>query len=105
MKVGIIRYPGSNCDQDMLNYFENAFYIWHKEDVLTRAIDLLVIPGGFAFGDRYYKNATSEYVISPGQMALESPVTSIIKNAYGEFPQVFEIFPIYWSFFAGGRRQ
>ena len=82
MKVGIIRYPGSNCDQDMLNYFENAFYIWHKEDVLTRAIDLLVIPGGFAFGDRYYKNATSEYVISPGQMALESPVTSIIKNAY-----------------------
>ena len=82
MKVGIIRYPGSNCDQDMLNYFENAFYIWHKEDVLTHAIDLLVIPGGFAFGDRYYKNATSEYVISPGQMALESPVTSIIKNAY-----------------------
>ena len=82
MKVGIIRYPGSNCDQDMLNYFENAFYIWHKEDVLTHAIDLLVIPGGFAFGDRYYKNATSEYVISPGQMALESPVTSIIKKAY-----------------------
>lgn len=82
MKVGIIRYPGSNCDQDMLNYFENAFYIWHKEDVLTCAIDLLVIPGGFAFGDRYYKNATSEYVISPGQMALESPVTSIIKKAY-----------------------
>jgi phosphoribosylformylglycinamidine synthase II/phosphoribosylformylglycinamidine synthase I len=82
MKVGIIRYPGSNCDQDMLNYFENAFYIWHKEDVLTHAIDLLVIPGGFAFGDRYYKNATSEYVISPGQMALESPVTSIIKKVY-----------------------
>ena len=82
MKVGIVRYPGSNCDQDMLNYFENAFYIWHKEDVLTCEVDLLVIPGGFAFGDRYYKNATSEYVISPGQMALESPVTSIIKKAY-----------------------
>lgn len=82
MKVGIVRYPGSNCDQDMLNYFENAFYIWHKENVLTCAIDLLVIPGGFAFGDRYYKNATSEYVISPGQMAIESPVTSIIKEAY-----------------------
>ena len=41
-----------------------------------------MIPGGFAFGDRYYKNATSEYVISPGQMAIESPVTSIIKEAY-----------------------
>ena len=82
MKVGIVRYPGSNCDQDMLNYFEDAFYIWHKEELLTCEIDLLVIPGGFAFGDRYYKNATSEYVISPGQMALESPVTSIIKKAH-----------------------
>lgn len=80
MKVGIIRYPGSNCDQDMLQYFDDAFYIWHKEDNLIHTIDLLVIPGGFAFGDRYYENATSDYIISPGQMALESPVTKLIME-------------------------
>ena len=29
-RVGIVRYPGSNCDIDTLNYFENSFYKWHK---------------------------------------------------------------------------
>ena len=81
MKVGIIRYPGSNCDNDMLRYFDDTVYIWHKEIELPHDIDLLVIPGGFAFGDRYYKNATSNYVISPGTMALESPVTKAIGEA------------------------
>ena len=54
MRVGIIRYPGSNCDNDTLNYFKNSFYIWHNEINLPK-IDLLIIPGGFAFGYRYYK--------------------------------------------------
>ena len=81
MKVGIIRYPGSNCDEDTLNYFDDAFYIWHKNIEMVDDIELLIIPGGFAFGDRYYKNATSDYVISPGQMAIECPVTSVILKA------------------------
>ena len=81
LKVGIIRYPGSNCDQDILKYFNDSRYIWHKEDKYFEEIDLIIIPGGFAFGDRYYKNATDEYVISPGQMAIESPVTKLIMEA------------------------
>lgn len=81
MKVGIIRYPGSNCDTDTLKYFKNSFYIWHKETKLPD-INLLVIPGGFAFGDRYYKKATEKYEINPGQMAIESPVTKLIFEAY-----------------------
>ena len=85
MKVGIIRYPGSNCDFDALKYFDGSFFIWHKEtsfDVLDR-LDLLVIPGGFAFGDRTYDKATSEYMISPGTMAVDSPVSAVIKEAAG----------------------
>ena len=80
MKIGIIRYPGSNCDYDALKYFKNSIFIWHTETVLPN-IDVLIIPGGFAFGDRYYEKATSEYIISPGQMAIESPVTKIILEA------------------------
>jgi len=83
MKIGIIRYPGSNCDFDTLNYFEDSFFIWHKEtncNILTD-LDLLVIPGGFAFGDRIYNKATENYTISPGTMAIKSPVTVIIKEA------------------------
>ena len=83
MILGIIRYPGSNCDNDILNYFENGFYIWHTETnfKILDKINLLVIPGGFAFGDRYYKKATDKYEINPAQMAIESPVTSIILEA------------------------
>lgn len=79
-KVGVIRYPGSNCDLDTLNYFENSFFIWHKETELPE-IDLLVIPGGFAFGDRDYESATGKYTISPGTMAIRSPVTKLIYKA------------------------
>jgi len=42
---------------------------------------LLVIPGGFAFGDRLYDKATGKYTISPGTMAVGSPVTKIIEEA------------------------
>lgn len=81
MKVGIIRYPGSNCDYDALRYFENSFFIWHKETVLPE-LDLLVIPGGFAFGDRVYQKATGKYRIEPAVKAVESPVTNVIDEAY-----------------------
>jgi phosphoribosylformylglycinamidine synthase II len=80
MKVGIIQFPGSNCCKDTSEYFENSVYIWHKETTLPN-IDFLVIPGGFAFGDRYYNKATDEYTIEPGKMALNSPVTKIIYDA------------------------
>lgn len=82
MKVGIIRYPGSNCDYDAQRYF-GGFFIWHTEtsfNVLNK-LDLLVIPGGFAYGDRYYIKATGEYTISPGTMAINSAVTVVIKEA------------------------
>ena len=82
MKVGIIRYPGSNCDYDTQRYF-GGFFIWHTEtsfNVLNN-LDLLVIPGGFAYGDRYYNKATEEYTISPGTMAINSPVTAVIREA------------------------
>ena len=65
-----------------MRYFDNSFYIWHKENTLSfDEIDLLVIPGGFAFGDRVYDNATGNYIISPGTMALNSPVSKVIEQA------------------------
>jgi phosphoribosylformylglycinamidine synthase len=81
MHVGIVRYPGSNCDNDMRRYFKNSFYIWHKEEELLESIELLVIPGGFVFGDRSYEKENRKYDIEPGKMAIESPVTKIILEA------------------------
>ncbi len=88
INVAIIRYPGSNCDLETFNYFNfnnqnKCFYIWHKETdfSLLDNIDLVVLPGGFTFGDRIYNKATENYIISPGTMALSSPVSVIIKEA------------------------
>ena len=88
INVGIIRYPGSNCDLETFRYFnfnnENkCFFIWHKETdfSLLNDLDLLVLPGGFAFGDRIYNKATENYIISPGTMALQSPVSVLIHEA------------------------
>lgn len=87
-KVGIVKYPGSNCIEDAIKYFEShhndVVTIWHREHDFTpyKYLDLLVIPGGFAFGDRYYVKATQSYSIAPGQMAKESPVTKIIMKCH-----------------------
>ena len=87
INIGIIRYPGSNCDIETMRYFKfnntNCFYIWHKEDDINilHNVHLLILPGGFAFGDRIYNKATDNYEISPGTMALNSPVAKIIHAA------------------------
>ena len=93
MRIGIIKYPGSNCDEDTFRYFStdengeknDVFFIWHKETIMPSAMDLLVIPGGFAFGDRYYtQGATGEYFLDPGKMAIKSPITKVIMQAHRE---------------------
>jgi phosphoribosylformylglycinamidine synthase II len=88
-KIGIIRYPGSNCDRETFDYFntifskKSCFYIWHTCDdiAVLENVKLLVLPGGFAFGDRIYDKATEQYKISPGTMAINSPVSKIICEA------------------------
>ena len=84
LKVGIIRFPCSNCDFDALKFFKKyghkAFFIWYKETKLPK-IDFLVLPGGFAFGDRVYKKATGKYEIDPGVQALKTPVMKLVRQA------------------------
>ena len=81
MRVGIIRFPGSNCDFDTFGFFKkfghSPEFIWHKE-TKAKNWDLLVLPGGFAFGDRVYVKATHNYTIDPGELALRSPVMKIV---------------------------
>lgn len=84
LSVGIVRFPCSNCDFDALRFFtkyeHHAEFIWYKESPKPKW-DLLVIPGGFAFGDRVYEKATHTYEIDPGKQALTSPVMQTIYKA------------------------
>lgn len=74
MKVGVVVFPGSNCDRDMFHVLKDVFkldvsYFWH-EDKLPNDLDAVVLPGGFSYGDR----------LRAGVIAAHSPVISDIKK-------------------------
>lgn len=54
MRFGVIRFPGTNCEQDALYALRimgfQAEYIWHRESSLD-GFDAIVLPGGFSYGD------------------------------------------------------
>ncbi len=55
MTVGIVTFPGSNCDHDVYHVVKRACgaparYVWHK-DRLPDGLDAVVLPGGFSYGD------------------------------------------------------
>src|ERR1043166_6708304 len=55
MKAAVIRFPVSNCDQDCFTALNNVCgietqYVWHKETSVEQ-FDLIVLPGGFSYGD------------------------------------------------------
>ena len=54
MKAAIVRFPGSNCDQDCHGALHDlgvqAEYVWHKEESVA-GYDFIVLPGGFSYGD------------------------------------------------------
>jgi phosphoribosylformylglycinamidine synthase I len=55
MNLGIVTFPGSNCDHDMYHVARHvlgaeAHYVWHK-DRLPAGLDAVVLPGGFSYGD------------------------------------------------------
>jgi phosphoribosylformylglycinamidine synthase I len=78
MKFAVIRFPGSNCDQDCihaLHTFEgcSADYVWHKDSSLA-GFDAVVVPGGFSYGD----------YLRCGAIARFSPIMGAIKKFAAE---------------------
>lgn len=58
MKFGVVVFPGSNCDRDMMNALKNDLHqeviaLWHKDKDLSmfNKQDCIVLPGGFSYGD------------------------------------------------------
>ena len=84
MKIGIVKFFGTNCDLDTYNFFkdENEVIFIDQNQKEYIELDLLVLPGGFAFSDREYEGKmTEEYTINPGKQTLKYPVIDFIKEA------------------------
>lgn len=74
MKVGIVVFPGSNCDRDIFHVLTDVFdleaeYFWHEKHLPSK-IDAIILPGGFSYGDR----------LRAGVIAAHSPIISDVKN-------------------------
>jgi len=77
MRIGIVVFPGSNCDEDAHYAAHGVFgfdadYIWHKDTDLKGA-DVVILPGGFAHGD----------YLRTGAMARFSPIMSEVRRFAG----------------------
>lgn len=73
MNIAVVRFPGSNCDDDALHVLNrvmgvNARFAWHKETSLGDS-EAVIIPGGFSYGD----------YLRAGAMAAHSPVMAAVK--------------------------
>lgn len=74
MKCGVVVFPGSNCDHDAYHVLKHVLdqdttFLWHQDDSL-KGCDLVVLPGGFSYGD----------YLRAGAMAALSPVMSAVKR-------------------------
>ena len=76
MKAAVVVFPGSNCDRDCKVAIERSTgsqveMVWHAETELPSGLDLIVLPGGFSYGD----------YLRCGAMAAQSPVMAEVKKA------------------------
>ena len=84
MKAAVIVFPGSNCDRDCATAIDRSTgakveMVWHGEAALPAGLDLVVLPGGFSYGD----------YLRCGAMAAQSPVMkAVVKAANDGLPVV-----------------
>jgi phosphoribosylformylglycinamidine synthase len=73
-KIGLVQFPGSNCDQDVIDALRRHFgiqtqLVWHTETTLP-PLDAVILPGGFSFGD----------YLRSGTLAAHSPVMESVRS-------------------------
>ncbi len=76
MRSAVVVFPGSNCDRDCAVAIERSTgerpqMVWHGESALPDKLDLIVLPGGFSYGD----------YLRCGAMAALSPVMAAVTQA------------------------
>ena len=76
MSAAVIVFPGSNCDRDCKVAVERSTgeqvqMVWHAETELPSGLDLIVLPGGFSYGD----------YLRCGAMAAQAPIMQAVRKA------------------------
>ncbi len=66
LRVGVIVFPGSNCDRDVWHVLSDIYeiktdYLWHADPLNRDKYDALILPGGFSFGDYLRAGALAKF--------------------------------------------
>ena len=73
-KIGVIRFPGTNCDRDVLEMVQakdyQAQYLWHLDRFNIGDYEALIVPGGFSYGD----------YLRSGALSARSPVMNSVRE-------------------------
>ncbi len=75
MRAGVIVFPGSNCDRDAFHALKDVLgyevdYLWHADRQDLRNYGLIVVPGGFSYGD----------YLRPGAIARFAPIMDAVRD-------------------------
>ncbi len=75
MRIAVITFPGSNCDEDAVHVMRHllgadTMVVWHKDTALPAGTSAVILPGGFSYGD----------ALRSGAIARFSPVMGAIKT-------------------------
>ncbi len=77
MKVGVVRFPGTNCDRDVWQMVKerghSPFWCWHQDRFAKDDLDAVIVPGGFSYGD----------YLRCGALAAKSPVMASVREFAG----------------------
>jgi len=76
VRASVVVFPGSNCDRDCATAVKRSTgatvdMVWHQDSELPEGTDLIVLPGGFSYGD----------YLRCGAMAAQSPIMQAVKAA------------------------
>jgi phosphoribosylformylglycinamidine synthase subunit PurQ / glutaminase len=78
MNIGVVQFPGSNCDRDVFEAVQScghsASWLWHLDLIEdSKKLDAIVLPGGFSYGD----------YLRAGALAARSPVMKSVAERSG----------------------
>lgn len=73
-KIGLLRFPGTNCDRDVAAFVQSknyqAQFLWHLDQFNTADYEAVILPGGFSYGD----------YLRSGALAARAPVMNSLKT-------------------------
>lgn len=75
LRIAVVTFPGSNCDDDAAHVTQGVLgletaRVWHKETQLPVGTDLVILPGGFSYGD----------ALRSGALARFSPIMEAVRQ-------------------------